>query len=278
MAFVLANVDGRAALVRQGEWYDLERLSDGSLGSDPMAAIARFTELHAVAELIDSAECDGNIVADSLRAPVPAPQKGFGIGLNYRAHAEETGAKIPEAPVVFSKYPSCINSPTGEIELRTDTGDYEAELVVVLGRQTRDINPDEVWDHLAGLTCGQDISDRRLQRASTPPHFGLGKSRDSYGPIGPWIVSIDSFADPTDLGITCDINGERRQDSRTSQLLFDIPFLVSYLSQVMTLEPGDLIFTGTPSGVGAPTKNFLKPGDTIRTEIEGIGVLTNQCR
>jgi len=278
MAFVLANVDGRAALVHDSAYYDLERVSNGTFSSDPMSAIARFEELHSITEQLDSAEPDGEAATAPLQAPVPSPQKGFGIGLNYRAHAEETGSELPQAPVVFSKYPSCLNSPNGEIELRTDTGDYEAELVVVIGKQTRDVSTDDVWAHLAGLTCGQDISDRRLQRASTPPHFGLGKSRDSYGPIGPWIVSIDSFADPTDLAITCDVNNERRQESRTNQLLFDIPFLVSYLSNVMTLQPGDLIFTGTPAGVGAPTKNFLKPGDEIRTEIEGIGVITNVCR
>ena len=134
------------------------------------------------------------------------------------------------------------------------------------------------WAHVAGLTVGQDISDRALQMGARPPQFGLGKSRDTYGPTGPLLVSPDSFNDPDDLGITCDINGERRQDARTSSLIFDVPFLVSYLSEVLTLEAGDLIFTGTPAGVGMPDSRFLKPGDVIRTTIEGIGTMQNVCR
>jgi len=156
--------------------------------------------------------------------------------------------------------------------------DYEAELVAVIGRTARDVSVDEAWSHVAGLTIGQDISDRALQLAARPAHFGLGKSRDTYGPIGPILVSPDALDDPNDLPITCDINGERRQDAKTSSLIFDVPFLVSYLSEVMTLEAGDLIFTGTPAGVGMPDKRFLKPGDVIRTSIDGIGVMENICR
>ena len=158
------------------------------------------------------------------------------------------------------------------------TDDYEAELVVVIGRGGRDISPDDAWDHVGGLTAGQDISGRALQFAATPPHFDLGKSRDTYGPIGPVVVSTDSFENPEDLRITCDVNGERRQDDRTSNLVFDIPSLISYLSGILTLSPGDLIFTGTPEGVGATSHRFLVDGDVISTTIEGIGTLSNRCR
>jgi 2,4-diketo-3-deoxy-L-fuconate hydrolase len=185
---------------------------------------------------------------------------------------------LPKVPVVFTKYPSCIAGPYDAVLLRGDSNDYEAELVVVIGQTTRDVAYDQAWSHVAGLTIGQDVSDRALQLAARPAHFGLGKSRDTYGPTGPVLVSPDNFDDPNDLSITCDINGERRQDARTSSLIFDVPFLVSYLSEIMTLEAGDLIFTGTPAGVGMPDKRFLKAGDVIRTTVGGIGAMENTCQ
>jgi 2-keto-4-pentenoate hydratase/2-oxohepta-3-ene-1,7-dioic acid hydratase in catechol pathway len=158
------------------------------------------------------------------------------------------------------------------------TDEYEAELVVVIGPGGRQIRHEDAWGHVGGLTVGQDISDRALQFAAEPAHFDLGKSRDTYGPIGPVVVSTDSFADPGDLLIICDVNGERRQEDRTSDLIFDIPTLISYLSNILSLSPGDLIFTGTPEGVGAASLRFLGEGDVITTTIEGIGTLTNRCR
>ena len=157
------------------------------------------------------------------------------------------------------------------------TTDWEAELVVVMGSHARDIAAADAWDHIAGLTCGQDISERVTQFHAKPPHFDLGKSFDTFGPIGPAVVSLDQFSNPADLKITCDINGTRKQDSRTSDLIFDIPALVESSRGSALLEPGDLIFTGTPSGVGVASGEFLKPGDVITTEIEGIGTMTNRC-
>jgi 2-keto-4-pentenoate hydratase/2-oxohepta-3-ene-1,7-dioic acid hydratase in catechol pathway len=149
--------------------------------------------------------------------------------------------------------------------------------VVVIGTRARDIAAADAWTAIAGFTCGQDISERMMQFATRPPHFDLAKSYDTYGPIGPAVVSLDQLADPADLAITCDVNGERKQAARTSDLIFGIPELIAYLSAVCTLEPGDLIFTGTPSGVGVMTGTFLKPGDVITTTIEGVGTLTNRC-
>lgn len=186
--------------------------------------------------------------------------------------------EMPEAPLVFSKFPSCIVGPTADVELRTEAGDYEAELVVVIGTAGHDIAVADAWDHVAGLTVGQDISDRVLQFAAKPPHFDLGKSRDTYGPTGPVLISPDLVESRDELAITCDVNGERRQDGSTAHLIFDVPTLIAYLSAIVTLEPGDLIFSGTPEGVGAVQGKFLKPGDVITTTIEGIGTLTNVCR
>ncbi len=278
MPFSFANVNGRASLVAGGRVYDLSRLSGGSVNEDPMTAIRDVDFLHELAATLPDQQDDGPLQEAALGAPVPRPRNSFGIGLNYSDHAAESKMDLPDVPVVFSKYPSCISGPFSDVELRAEQGDYEAELVVVIGRTARDISREETWSHVAGLMVGQDISDRALQLGARPPQFGLGKSRDTYGPTGPILVSPDNFTNPDDLAITCDVNGERRQEARTSSLIFDVPFLVSYLSEVLTLEPGDLIFTGTPAGVGMPDSRFLKPGDVVRTYIEGIGSMENICR
>lgn len=275
MPFRLANVAGRAALVdAEDRWYDLEALGGSA---DPMVAIADPNGLSAAAEGLASANPGGNLADARLGAPVPTPRNVFGIGLNYRPHAEESNMELPENPLVFTKFPSCIVGPTDDVELRTETGDWEVELVVVIGEGGRDIPKEEAWSHVVGVMVGQDVSDRRQQFAAKPPHFDLGKSRDTYGPTGPVLVSTDSFADPTDLAITCSINGELKQSDRTSSLIFDVSDLISYISGVLTLATGDMIFTGTPSGVGAATRTFLKPGDVIVSSIEGIGTMTNTC-
>ena len=278
MSFSLANVNGRASLVEGGYFFDLSRLSDEAVSSDPMLAIAQVDALHELADTLSDRDADGSLEEATLQAPVTRPRKSYGIGHNYRDHAKESKMELPKVPVVFSKYPSCISGPFTDIKLRAELGAYEAELVVVIGHTTRDISIEESWSHVAGLMVGQDISDRELQLGAQPPQFGLGKSRDTYGPTGPILVSPDSFGDPDNLAITCDVNGERRQDDRTSSLIFDVSFLVSYLSAVLTLEPGDLIFTGTPAGVGMPDQRFLKPGDVVTTSIEGIGTIKNLCR
>ncbi len=278
MPFTFANIDNRACLVLGDNFYDLNRVSQDTIGSDPMSALSDIDALHQVSSALPNNEPDGSLSDAKLGAPVPKPRNSFGVGLNYKDHAEESKMDLPESPVIFSKFPSCIAGPFDDVELRATSGDYEAELVVVIGRITRDVIAEDAWEHVAGVTAGQDISDRRLQLGARPPQFGLGKSRDTYGPTGPLLVSPDSFANVDDLQLTCEINGDRRQDARTSSLIFDVPYLVSYLSEVMTLVPGDLIFTGTPSGVGMPDKRFLVAGDVITTTVEGVGTMVNICR
>lgn len=278
MAFRYANIAGRSALVDgDGGWYDAERVSGGAVSADPMSALRSADALSAASSTLATATADGSLTEADVRAPVPAPQKVFGVGLNYAGHAAESGVDLPENPVVFTKFPSCIVGPTAEVELRSTAGDYEVELVVVIGGPTRDVAPENAWDHVLGLTVGQDISDRALQFAAKPAHFDLGKSRDTYGPIGPVVVSTDLFDDPTDLALRCSVNGEQRQSDRTSNLIFSVAHLVSYLSAVMTLDTGDLIFTGTPEGVGVSSRTFLEPGDVITSTIDGIGTMTNRC-
>ncbi len=278
MGFRFANVAGRSALVdADGGWHDAERASGGAVGADPMLALESADALHAASNLLVNASADGALADADVRAPVPVPRNVFGVGLNYANHAAESGVELPEKPVVFTKFPSCIVGPTADVELRSVTGDYEVELVAVIGGDTRDVSAERAWDHVLGVTIGQDISDRALQFAAKPAHFDLGKSRDTYGPIGPVLVSTDLFDDPSDIALRCDVNGEPRQSDRTSNLIFSVAHLVSYLSSIMTLRTGDLIFTGTPEGVGATSRNFLQPGDVVTSTIEGIGTMTNHC-
>ncbi|MEM7140998.1 MAG: fumarylacetoacetate hydrolase family protein [Actinomycetota bacterium] len=277
MAFRLTTLAGRAVLIDGDHWHDLEGASQGSFTADPMEAVRRHEELHAVAAGLGDRVAEGNVAAASFGPPVPHPRSVFAVGLNYPDHVAESSMETPDSPLIFAKWPSCLVGSTADVELASEAGDYEAELVVVIGRGGRDITVDDAWDHVMGFTIGQDISDRALQFAAKPPHFDLGKSRDTYGPCGPAVVSTDLIPDPADLAITCDVNGERRQSGNTGQLIFDVPTLIAYLSSILTLEVGDLIFTGTPDGVGAAELKFLTPGDVVETRIAGLGSMRNVC-
>ena len=279
MKFGLVNVGGRAAICRDSRVYDLERASGGTLSTDPMAALAEWEAVLAWAEDlgpdIESTELD----EATLLAPVPAPQKIFGVGLNYHDHAEEAGLEIPREPLIFTKFPSCLTGPRGEVRLSSNRVDWEAELVVVIGRGGRDIAEADVRSRIAGFCVGQDISDRRLQFNGKPPQFSMGKSVDTFGPLGPGVVPLALLADPDDLAVRCEIDGETMQDGRTSQMIFGVTELVAWLSKHCTLLPGDLIFTGTPAGVGSARdpRRYLEAGEEIVTSIDGLGTLRNRC-
>lgn len=277
MGFRLANIGGRAALTAGEAYWDLEATSGGELGPDPMAALAEPAKLSALSAALDQSQATGELAGAVLGPPVPRPSKVFGVGLNYRTHAVEAGHPIPDNPLVFTKFPSCLVGPTADVEMRSGHCDYEVELVVVIGVGGRDIAAADAWDHVAGLTAGQDISDRALQFESDPPQFSLGKSYDTFGPTGPVLVSPDSFANPNDLRLSTRVNGEVRQDDTTANMIFDVASIIAYLSGVATLAAGDLIFTGTPHGVGGPQGKYLADGDVISTSIEGIGNMANRC-
>lgn len=278
MGFRLANVAGRAALVIDDRWVDLATASEGRLGSDAVDVLAAPAQLSELSERLSDSELSGRLADVDLGPPVPRPAQVFGVGLNYRNHAAEGGMEVPEVPVIFTKFRSSIAAPDVAIELRSDFCDYEGELVVAIGVGGRDIPVDRAWEHVGGLCVGQDVSDRAVQMAATPAQFSLGKSFDTFGPIGPVLVSPDELTDPSELHITTLVNGEVRQEGSTADLIFDIPTLVSYLSHITTLAPGDLIFTGTPGGVGVAQGLFLADGDVITTTIDGIGTITNRCR
>jgi 2-keto-4-pentenoate hydratase/2-oxohepta-3-ene-1,7-dioic acid hydratase in catechol pathway len=277
MGFRFANVEGRAALVHGQHYYDVSTLSDGSLPHDPTAALGHAAALSALSLTLGQQQPTGLLADVVLGPPVPRPQKSFGIGLNYPDHAAEGSMQVPKNPLVFTKFPSCLAGPAANVELRSDFCDYEGELVAVIGEGGKDIPAESAWQHVVGLTIGQDISDRKVQFASTPPHFDLGKSFDTFGPIGPVLVSMDEIADPGALRIVTRVNGEERQNDTASNMIFDVPTLIAYLSQITTLVTGDLIFTGTPAGVGAVQGKFLADGDVIVTAIDGIGEIVNRC-
>lgn len=278
MPIRIANKNGRAVVLLKDGIIDVARASAGAFGPDPMSVLGHwdaFCDWAAGAGQQPTDPCD----EAELGPCVPHPGSVFGIGLNYRAHAEEAGLDRPSRPMVFTKFPSCLAGPRSDIYLFSDRVDWEVELVVVIGRAGMRIAENVALDHVAGYCVGQDVSDRRLQFSDKPPQFSLGKSRETFGPIGPAIVSLDAFRDPNDLGIRCEVAGERMQDSRTSNMIFAVPELVSYLSGICRLQPGDLIFSGTPSGVGAvrDPRRYLKAGETIVSTIESIGSLVNRC-
>lgn len=272
----LANSKGRAALVLDDEIADIADATGGQFGPDPMSILENWPAFVEVATGITTST--GKLVESDLRCPVPSPRQVFAIGLNYRDHAEESGMVIPDVPATFTKFPTSLAGPFDDIEVVGETTDWEVELVAVLGRRADRVEEGDGWSRVAGLTVGQDISDRHLQFAASS-QFSLGKSRRGYGPMGPWLVSLDEFANPDDLGLGCSLDGEKMQEARTHNLIFGIPRLIAELSSVLPLLPGDVIFTGTPSGVGMVRQppRFLTPGQTLESWVEGIGMLRNRC-
>jgi 2-keto-4-pentenoate hydratase/2-oxohepta-3-ene-1,7-dioic acid hydratase in catechol pathway len=216
-----------------------------------------------------------------LLAPIIRPGKIVAIGLNYLDHCRETNIEPPEKPLIFTKFTTSINDPGGVIEWSdslTQQVDYEAELAVVIGRTARHVSIDEALDYVFGYTCANDVSARDLQFSDG--QWVRGKSLDTFCPLGPWIVSADEIPDPQNLKIQCEVNGELLQDSHTSEMIFGVAELIAYCSDAFTLEPGDIILTGTPHGTGAfrDPKVFLRDGDTVAVEIENIGRIENSCR
>jgi 2-keto-4-pentenoate hydratase/2-oxohepta-3-ene-1,7-dioic acid hydratase in catechol pathway len=214
-----------------------------------------------------------------LLAPIPDPQKIICIGLNYRDHAAESGVPAPEEPILFSKYPTALIGHLDTIVLPRASSevDYEAELVVVIGRGGKHIPRDRAFEHVGGYSIGHDVSARDWQLNKPGKQWMAGKTFDTFAPIGPALVTPDEVPDPHKLSIRLRLNGQTMQDSNTNQLIFGVDELIAYVSQVFTLEPGDLIFTGTPPGVGMARKPpvWLKPGDVVEVEIDHLGTLKN---
>ena len=272
----LANCNDRAVLVLGDEIVDIADASGGRFGPDPMHLYDDWAAFVDFARGVTTST--GPLVEAELRCPVPSPRQVFAIGLNYRSHAEESGMAVPEVPATFTKFPASLAGPFDDIEITGERIDWEVELVAVIGARADRVDEASAWQHVAGITIGQDISDRHLQFAAGM-QFSLGKSRRGYGPMGPWVVTLDDIPNPDDLALGCSVDGEKVQDARTSDLIFGIPRLVAELSAVVPLLPGDVIFTGTPAGVGMARQpaRFLRPGNVLESWIEGIGTIRNRC-
>jgi 2,4-didehydro-3-deoxy-L-rhamnonate hydrolase len=267
----------RLAVADNDSLFDV--LSAGGPHGEPSEALCNWSE---TLSWLHTAQFSGPAVSlneAKLACPVSLPRQVFAIGLNYRGHAEENNRPIPTEPLVFTKFPSCVVGPTEKLQLVDGFCDYEAELVVVIGEGGRDIAAAQALSRVAGYTVGQDISERERQMRGGTPQFSLAKSHPGFGPVGPFITPLDQLEDPNDLAISCTLNGETMQSSRTSDLIFDVSTIVHELSLICELFPGDLIFTGTPSGVGVARKppRPLVAGDIIETTIEGLGTLRTEC-
>jgi 2-keto-4-pentenoate hydratase/2-oxohepta-3-ene-1,7-dioic acid hydratase in catechol pathway len=280
LATILTAAGPRAAVLHEGAYVDLS----ASAGFPPNLrevlelGPAALTAAAAVTRAADAVRH----AADSVRLlpPIPDPRKIVCLGLNYRDHAAETGAAIPKEPVLFSKYATALIGHGDNIVLPAVSKevDFEAELVLVVGKRGRHISMEEGPSYVAGYTIGHDVSARDWQLKKDQKQWMVGKTFDTFAPTGPSIVTTDEVADPHNLPIRLRLNGQTMQDSNTKQMIFSVGEIIAYLSQVFTLEPGDLIFTGTPPGVGIARKPpvYLKDGDVVEVEIEGLGVLRNR--
>lgn len=264
-----------------GQFVDLQAV-DAGLPKSLKALLAQQDGLDRATAAIEKGISNGTFVTGTLQAPIVSPGKVICIGLNYSDHAAESGMDVPSEPVCFSKFSSAVIGPETEIELPAVSKqvDYEAELVAVIGKRCKNVAEADARSHVAGYMNGNDVSARDWQIGRPGGQWLLGKTPDTFAPTGPWLVTADEIADPHKLSIKLRLNGETMQDSNTENLIFRIEQLIAHVSQLITLEPGDIIFTGTPPGVGMARKPpvFLKAGDEVEVEIDGLGVLKNPVR
>ena len=274
---------GPRAAVQVGDQFVDLHAADPSLPPTVRQLLAldaaqRTAHIEAACKRKEAVRYEG--VRVKLLAPVIDPQKIVCVGLNYTDHAIESGMPIPKEPVLFSKFPSSLIGHGDNIVLPKVSAkvDYEAELVIVVGKRGRHLTPENAWDHIAGYTVGHDVSARDWQLEKDGKQWMAGKTFDTFAPCGPVLVTADEIGDPHALPISLRLNGQTMQKSNTNQMIFRANQILAYISQIFTLEPGDLIFTGTPPGVGIahkPNPVWLKPGDVVEVEIEGLGILRN---
>ncbi|HXV43872.1 MAG TPA: fumarylacetoacetate hydrolase family protein [Anaerolineae bacterium] len=271
----------RLGLVRENEVIDLTRASQGHLPTDMLTFLQQGQAALEMAQDIEqSAAADLPLAEVKLLAPITNPSKVVAIGLNYMDHCREQKVEPPKAPIIFAKFPSSIIGPGEAIRWNpalTKQVDYEAELAVVMGRTARNVAEAEALDYVAGYTICHDVSARDLQLGDG--QWIRGKSLDTFCPLGPYLVTRDEIPNPHNLAIRCTVNDAVLQNSNTAEMIFRIPYLIAYISRAFTLLPGDVITTGTPDGVGIfrSPKIFLKGGDVVTVEIEGLGQLINPC-
>lgn len=272
----IANLRNRLVVIRGDRAIDVEQASGGRFAADPQAVYERWAEFR---EWVAQAELPAGetFQVTDLGSPSPAPRQLLAIGLNYNDHAAESGVEPPKGlPPVFTKFQTSLSGPVTEVALPPEgRTDWEVELVAVIGERAHHVDESSAWNHVAGLAVGQDLSERVSQLAGPLPQFSLGKSFPGFSPVGPWLVTPDEFDNPDDLELRCTLNGEEMQKGRTRDMIANVPALISQLSAVLPLLAGDVIFTGTPAGVGITRdpKRWLLPGDELVSTIEGIGEL-----
>jgi 2-keto-4-pentenoate hydratase/2-oxohepta-3-ene-1,7-dioic acid hydratase in catechol pathway len=278
LATISTNRGDRVVAVRDGKYIDLPQ-ADPQLPASLKDLLARDGGVAQARAAADRGWAAGSFITGRLRAPIPAPGKVICIGLNYRDHAAESGMEPPPEPVVFSKFSQSVIGPEDQVRLPAvcHQVDYEAELVVVIGKRGKHIPRVEALQYVAGYMNGNDVSSRDWQIHKPGKQWLLGKTPDTFAPTGPWLVTADEIPDSRNLSIALRLNGETMQNSSTRELIFGVDELIAYVAQLVALEPGDLIFTGTPPGVGMARKPpvWLKPGDVCEVEIAGLGVLRN---
>jgi 2-keto-4-pentenoate hydratase/2-oxohepta-3-ene-1,7-dioic acid hydratase in catechol pathway len=273
------TVDGRTRLgkVVGDHVVDISAVAPDA-GDSMRVLLGQLDDVRAAIEAVDEPAFALSEV--TLEAPVADPQKYLAIGMNYQDHADEAaaaGKPVPTSQLWFNKQVSCINGPFSDVDVpksAPDMVDYEAEMGVVIGKRCRHVSREDARSVIAGYCVINDVTARDWQFRS--PTFTLGKSFDTHGPIGPWITTDDEIADPHALTMTLELNGEVRQQSSTGKMIYDIFEQIAYLTEVMTLEPGDLIATGTPAGVGIASNRFMKAGDVVRVAIDGLGAIENR--
>jgi 2,4-didehydro-3-deoxy-L-rhamnonate hydrolase len=271
----IANLSGRLVLLTDQGAVDVEAASDGRFSSDPQAIYDRWSEFRQWAEgatTLNAVPFDD----EKLGPPAPRPAQIFALAGNYASHSSEFigEQEVPRVwPMIFTKFPSSLVGPDCEIALPSGVVDWEVELVVVIGKLARSVPVEQAWDYVAGLTVGQDLSERGVQYRGRSSHLSMAKSLPGFSPFGPAVVTPDSFEDPDDLVISCHLDGETLQDARTSQMVYSVSEIVSLISGLVPMLPGDLVFTGTPGGVGVGRSpmQFLEPGQKLVSRIEGIG-------
>ncbi|MFD3427345.1 fumarylacetoacetate hydrolase family protein [Nocardia fluminea] len=270
-----ANIHDRLSLVTASDTVvDIAQASSEQFGSSMQTAYDRWDDLVAFCStLTDTGRPLADIPPSAFGNPAPQPRQIFAIGLNYADHAAESSFAVPEEPPVFTKFVTSLAGPYGTIALPEGKVDWEVELVVVIGREAHRVPTDNAWQYVAGVSVGQDLSERDRQRVGPAPQFSMGKSHPGFGPIGPLLVTPDEFDNPDDLELGCLINGEQMQKGKTSDMVFPVPELIARLSAITPLLPGDVIFTGTPAGVGLgrTPERFLAPNDELISYVRGVG-------
>ncbi len=281
----IGSMNGRAIIITEQGNIDVNKASEGRFSAVTDELVLHLGDLKAwyldVQPVVTSPISVKDFEKDLslLDAPISRPRQVFAIGLNYKSHAAEVDMDIPSVPMVFTKFPSSITGPGNAIKLPPGTVDWEVELVAVIGKGGRNISKSNALEHISAYCVGQDISERTLQLSDKPPQFSLAKSHEGFAPIGPWLTTSDELVDPEDLLIECNIDGETVQEARTSMMIFDLSAQIEHLSSVCELYPGDIIFSGTPEGVGLSRKppRFLEKGQTLNSSIEALGMLRNPC-